>query len=196
MDAVNKTTQAVFQPNPLTQKDWNWVRIRLKSSKKASFQPNPLTQKDWNLRNGDLSQRESYLPTKSIDPEGLKQKAYYPTSSGVISSNQIHWPRRIETMKNRPWKSNARHFQPNPLTQKDWNRCSLVCEKLVGYLPTKSIDPEGLKHHAWNNTYDISSPSNQIHWPRRIETPMPGLIAFLGSPSNQIHWPRRIETFA
>ena len=109
-------------------------------------------------------------------------------------SNQIHWLRRIET------RSLSRHvvfrgcFQPNPLTQKDWNNLGNPVHKpaarlptksidseglkqilgvifiVAGFLPTKSIDSEGLKLRTDNRSDITQSSSNQIHWLRRIET--------------------------
>ena len=159
-----------------------------------SFQPNPLTQKDWNYFFGWLLTRSLRLPTKSIDPEGLKLDCHFEKAIMYEASNQIHWPRRIETDpaaknhdQNNPsnqihwprrietslfitWQKQTWSFQPNPLTQKDWNGNPIVAKSPVAGLPTKSIDPEGLKHTEKGSRGNLLKSSNQIHWPRRIET--------------------------
>ena len=186
---------------------------------KVDFQPNPLTQKDWNYSLFWIRHTINRLPTKSIDPEGLKLVSIRRSNSPHgVTSNQIHWPRRIET-RTHNWKliklitSNQIHwprrietyiplnkvanlaiFQPNPLTQKDWNQVVHVIRCSSCTLPTKSIDPEGLKPTFDRSISASCSPSNQIHWPRRIETWHVGRKVGTTWSSNQIHWPRRIET--
>ena len=86
-----------FQPNPLTQKDWNIEGVDWRGRKPTHFQPNPLTQKDWNWLNEILPDGDYVLPTKSIDSEGLKLVSLLNSLKRLI------------------------FFQPNPLTQKDWN---------------------------------------------------------------------------
>ena len=110
------------------------------------------------------------LPTKSIDPEGLKLVSPTYELHTIAPSNQIHWPRRIETMPQMSEQQADQNFQPNPLTQKDWNIHNHHIEQQCWLLPTKSIDPEGLKHLAPIGLIELKFSSNQIHWPRRIET--------------------------
>ena len=191
---IRQALPNTFQPNPLTQKDWNlrvkkvaWTSWSLPtksidseglkpnvaaapSGGSISFQPNPLTQKDWNIFNSATRDEANKLPTKSIDSEGLKlrYKKKHPTCGKA--SNQIHWLRRIETSM-RNWKlRTVWFFQPNPLTQKDWNLLELWMGNYSEELPTKSIDSEGLKQVGSQVVEPPTPPSNQIHWLRRIET--------------------------
>ena len=181
-----------FQPNPLTQKDWNKKQVFCWSN--VWFLPTKSIDPEGLKHHGnDLLGRIHLLPTKSIDPEGLKPKIMNLTRKDDHPSNQIHWPRRIETALPDLGSTKIHCFQPNPLTQKDWNRKKVAQGLPDQTLPTKSIDPEGLKQKA--NFLEVGKiySSNQIHWPRRIETDPKSLVygtckIFQPNPLTQKDW--------